>query len=468
MLHLLCLDFSVKGRGQKIMKEKKSAVEEKLSFRETACYGMGDLACSMVFNFMASWLLYFYTDVAGVGVAAAGFAMSAARLIDAFANPVVGVLSDRTHTRWGKLRPWLLFSAIPLAISVVVMFLATWVPGPGRTAYALITYTLFCLLYTVCNVPYTAMMPNLSEDPAQRARLNLSKFICVSIGTFLSMGLALPLIDFFGRGDEKRGFVGISLFFSAIIIALVLVCFFNTRERIQPPPVSFSLQTLLHTVKKSRPWVICCTSQLFFYLAFVTRNATAVYYAKYCLHDAGFASVLLATGSFTTFATCFLVPVLTARMKKRTFTLCGYGLFTAGSLLIAFAGENLVAVFLYNVLSNLGASMANGVSFLILGEAIDHSEYTTGTRQQGLLTSMSMFMVKMGIVLSSVVSAFILDLGGYVADQPQTPAVLLSIRTNFIYLPCAAALACVVLYLFYHLDDEYPAINAALREKHRT
>lgn len=114
------------------LKEKNQALGEKLSLRETVSYGLGDLACSMVFNFMASYLLYFYTDVAGVGVAAAGTAMSAARLIDAFANPVVGVLSDKTHTKWGKLRPYLLFSAIPLAISVLLMFLCSWVPGPGK------------------------------------------------------------------------------------------------------------------------------------------------------------------------------------------------------------------------------------------------------------------------------------------------------------------------------------------------
>lgn len=248
------------------LKEKNQALGEKLSLRETVSYGLGDLACSMVFNFMASYLLYFYTDVAGVGVAAAGTAMSAARLIDAFANPVVGVLSDKTHTKCGKLRPYLLFSAIPLAISVLLMFLCSWVPGPGKGIFALLTYTFFCLMYTVCNVPYTAMMPNLSEDPAQRARLNLSKFVCISAGTFLSMGLALPLIDLFGRGDERRGFVGISLLFSAIIIVLVLVCFFNTRERVQPPPVAFSLGILGETVKKSRPAVICCCAQLFFYL----------------------------------------------------------------------------------------------------------------------------------------------------------------------------------------------------------
>lgn len=443
-----------------------TSTTEKISLRETISYGIGDLACSMVFNFMASYLLYFYTDVAGITVAAAGTIMSTARLIDAFANPVVGVLSDRTHTRWGKLRPYLLFSAVPLALSVVAIFLASRIPQGGQIAYALVTYTLFCLLYTVCNVPYTAMMANLTEDPAQRAKLNMSKFICVSIGTFLSMGLALPLINLFGGGDEKKGFTGLSILFALIIASFVLTCFANTKERIQSKPMAFSIKTMISTIKKSKPWVLYCISQLFFYLATVTRNSATLYYAKYYLGEAGFASLLLAVGAFTTFATAFIVPVLTARVKKRTFTLFGYGLFAVSCLLVYFAGSNLVLIFIFNLLANLGASLANGVSFLILGETIDHSEYTTGSRQQGLLTSMSMFMVKIGVVISSVISAFVLNFGGYVPDHEQAASALMSIKINYIFLPCVSALVCVCMYIFYKLDNEYPFINAALKEKH--
>lgn len=450
------------------MTTAQTGVSEKLSLRETVSYGIGDLACSMVFNFMASYLLYFYTDVVGISVAAAGAAMSAARLIDAFANPVVGVLSDKTHSRWGKLRPYLLFSAVPLALSVIALFLAPYIAIGGQVTYALLTYTLFCLLYTVCNVPYTAMMPNLTEEPGQRAKLNMSKFVCVSIGTLLSMGLALPLIGLFGGGDERKGFVGLSLLFAVIIVAFVLLCFANTRERIQPKPTAFSMKILLRTVRKSRPWVLYCASQLFFYLATVTRNSTTVYYAKYCLNDAAFASLLLAVGAFTTFATSFIVPILAARVKKRTFTIFGYGLFVVSCLLVYFAGDSLVLIFLFNLLANFGASLANGVSFLILGETIDHSEYTTGARQQGLLTSMSMFMVKIGVVLSSVISAFVLGLGGYLPEQAQTASALLAIKVNYIFLPCITALVCVGLYLFYKLDNEYPFINAALKEKRQS
>ncbi len=447
------------------MEKKKGG--DALPLREKVGYGLGDMACSMVFNFMSSYLLYYYTDVAGIAVGAAGAVMSAARLVDAFANPVVGMLSDKTRSRWGKLRPWLLFSAVPLALSVVLMFLTAQVPSSARGAYAMVTYAAFCLLYTVCNVPYSAMMPNLTEDPGQRRQLNMSRMALASTGGFLSMGLAMPLAGLFGQGDEHRGFLGLSLLFAAIIITLVLFCFFNTKERIQSPPVPFSLRTLGSTVRKSTPWVLCCAVQFFHYFATATRNSTTLYYAKYHLGDQDFASLLLAVSAIANFVCAFIGPALAGRVTKKAISLWGYGLFAGGSALMYLAGDSLPAIFLLNCVINLGAGLAAGVYFLILGEAIDHSEYAVGVRQEGLLTSMSMFMVKLGIVFSSLLSAFVLEHGGYVPDQPQTEEALFAIKANFIFLPCAAALVCVVLFLFYHLDKEYPAIHAELGKKHK-
>lgn len=447
--------------------QKKTAGGSLLSRREVLGYGIGDLSCSMVFNFMSSYLLYYYTDVAGLTVGAAGLVMSTARFIDAAANPVIGALSDKTRTRWGKLRPYLLFSALPLALSVVLVLLAAQVPGRAQGAYAIVTYGLFCLLYTVCNVPYSAMMPNLSEDPGQRARLNRSRMGFAAAGSFLSMGLSLPLIGLFGQGSESRGFLGLGVFFAAITCTLVLVCFFNTQERIQPPPVPFSLKTLRETIRKSQPWVLCCLVQLFHHIALSTRNATTMYYAKYVLGSQDFASLLLASSSLMFFCAAFLVPVLVKVWSKRRVSVVGYVLFASGSLLVGFAGDCLPVIFLFNCMAGLGASTSSTVAFLMLGEAIDHSEYVTGLRQQGLLTSVSMFMVKMGVVLSSAISAAVLDLGGYVPDQLQGPGAMHAIRLNFIFLPAVGAALCLLLFLFYHLDKEYPAINEALQKKHR-
>lgn len=448
------------------MKRSTSAASEKPPVREAVCYGLGDLACSMVFNFMASYLLYYYTDVAGIAVGAAGSVMGVARLIDAAANPIVGVLSDKTHTRWGKLRPWLLFSAAPLALTVVLMFLTGLMPAEFRNMYATVTYALFCLLYTVCNVPYSAMMPNLTGDPRQRRSLNMCRMALASTGGFLSMGLSMPLVALFGQGNEQQGFLGLAILFAVIIVGFVLLCFFNTRERIQPPPVPFSIKTLGQTVKKSVPWVLCCGVQFFHYFATSTRNSTTLYYTKYVLGDAEFGSLLLAVSAVANFICAFLGPALAGRFTKKSISLWGYGMFVASSLLMYGADKSLSAVFLLNCTANLGAGLAAGVFFLILGEAIDHSEYVTGIRQQGLLTSISMFMVKLGIVFSSILSAAVLELGGYASVQSQSPEALLAIKTDFIFLPALGGAVCIVLFLFFRLDKEYPAVLAALQKKH--
>lgn len=309
------------------------------------------------------------------------------------------------------------------------------------------------------------MMPNLSEEPSQRARLNRSRMALASTGSFLSMGLALPLIERLGRGSEQRGFFGLGVVFAVIIVVLVLACFLSTKERVQSPPVAFSLKTLGQTIWKSQPWVLCCAVQFFHYIATSIRNSTTLFYAKYQMGDQKYASLFLAASSFMNFCAAFAVPVLVKRYTKRGISIFGYGMFIADSLLINWSGANPVLVFLLNAMAGLGASLAVSVSFLMLGEAIDHSEFATGLRQQGLLTSASIFMVKMGVMLSSTISAFVLDWGGYVPDQAQTAGGMWSIRMNFIFLPAVGGAACLALLLFYRLDKEYLAIREALNKK---
>lgn len=447
------------------MQNRKSLHKEKLPFCEVLSYGLGDMACSMVFNFMSSYLLYYYTDVSEISAGTAGILMSCARLLDAFANPAVGVCADKTHSRWGKLRPYLLFSALPLALSVVFMFLTSWIAPGARSIYALFTYTLFCLLYTVCNVPYSAMMPNISENQRQRSRLNMSRFVCASMGSLLSIGLSIPLVNLFGQGDEQRGFAGLSLLFAVIILTLLLICFANTRERIQPSSVALSLKILKETVRKSRPWLLLCAAQLFHYIALTTRSSATLYYAKYCLDDENFASLLLAVSAFTTLASALMLPLLAAKISKRSISIWGYSLFAAGSLLIYWSGKNHIVLFLFNILANAGISLSACVASLELADAIDHSEYVTGIRQQGFLTSMSMFMVKLGSVFSSVISGIVLSLGGYATGRQQTAEALFAVKINFIFLPCIFSLLCIIIFLFYHLDREYPAVYDAVHKK---
>lgn len=449
--------------------EKRTNTEtNKISWREKISYGVGDLACSMVFNFMQSYLFYFYTDVAGIAVAAVGTILSTARLVDAFANPVVGVLSDKTNTRWGKLRPYLLFSAIPLAISTVLIFLVTGVDDSKKMVYALVTYMAFCLLYTICNVPYTALMPNITESKKERSHLNMTKFISVSVGSLISMGLAMPLVALLGKGDDGKGFIYLSIIFAVIIVVLILVSFFGTKERIVSESPKFSLKLFLSTAKKSRPWIILCVGQMFMYFATNAKITSTIYYAKYYLNNSGFASLLLSVGAFTILFGALVMPKLVQKFSKRAITHFGQILFILSCVFTYFSGENLVLIFIFNLMGTLGTSIASGVSFLILGETIDHSEYVTGVRQQGLFTSVMMFMIKMGIVISSAVSAAVLSYGGYVADVQQSAESLSAIKFNYIFIPIIAGAVSFIIFILYNLDKNYGEINKELQKRRET
>lgn len=436
-----------------------------VSWREKISYGIGDLACSMIFNFMSSYLFYFYTDVSGLAVGIVGTIISTARLVDAFLNPVVGVLSDHTKTRWGKLRPYLLFSALPLSVMTLFVFIIPDASTNTKITYALITYLLFCVLYTVCNVPYTALMSNISEDKKDRAHLNTTKFIAASLGSLISMGLAMPLVTFFGGGDEKKGFFILGAVFAVITLVFILISFFGTRERIITEPQKFSLKSLFVTARKSRPWVILCIGQMCIYLATTAKTSTTLYYAKYYLNNSGFASLLLAIGSFTTILCAFFLPALVARVRKKVITQTGLLLFIVSCVLIYFSGGNLVLVFLSNLLGAFGSSLSGSVSFLILGETIDHSEYATGNRQQGLFTSVLMFTTKIGIVFSSAIVAFVLSAGGYQADAVQSASSLGAIRIGYILIPIIAAVLSFIAFCFYNLDRSYAQINQELQKK---
>lgn len=317
------------------------------------------------------------------------------------------------------------------------------------------------------NVPYSAMMPNISSELAQHAQLNRARMACASVGSFLSMGLAMPLISLLGGGNEASGFLTLGSLFCMVVMALNLLCFSSTKERIQLPSVPFSLSSLDQVLQKSQPWVLYCLVQLFHYLAVCTHNSSTMFYAKYVLGDSEFASVLLATSSVTGFFGAFLAPPLAKRLSKRAISITGYALCIWGSFMIYAAGKVQGFVFILNILTSLGISLSGSVPFLILGETIDHTEYVTGVRQHSLLISMSMFMVKLEVMLSSALSVFVLDLGGYVPDQPQTSTALTVIQSNFIFLPAIAAAVCLVLFMFYRLDQEYPAIKEALERKRK-
>mgnify|MGYP001945506308 CR=1 FL=1 len=254
----------------------------RLSFREKAGYGLGDFGFNLYWANVSAFLLIFYTDVMGLGAAAIGTMMLVTRLVDAVTDPLMGAVADRTRTRWGRFRPYMLWGALPLAASGVLVWTVPGLDGDGRLVWAYATFTLMMLAYTVMAMPYSALSGVMTSDSQQRTTLISFRFIAAFAGTTAVNALTLDLVRWLGRGDEQLGWQLTMALYGLVAVACFATVFASTRERIQPPPqqrsaVRQDVVDLLH----NRPWLVLFVLALVIMITIVMRTGSLVYYLKY-------------------------------------------------------------------------------------------------------------------------------------------------------------------------------------------
>lgn len=441
----------------------------RITFKEKVSYGLGDLGGNMLFTLVSSYLLYFYTDVGGIAIGTASIIMAMVRLLDAFANPLVGLAIDKTNSRWGKTRPYLLFTALPVALLAVLTFCTPDLSMTGKIIYAAITYALFSVVFTINNTPYSTLLSNMTDDERQRLSFGMFRTLGMSVGGFVATGLTLPLVGLLGQGNAARGYLWTVIIFGALCCTFFLICFANTRERITPSPddVPLRLPAALKVAFKSRPWLIFCLLQLTTFSMFTMRNENTVYFSKYILGNENLASILLASSSIVTVAVAFFVPLLASKVGKKRCIQLGL-LLCAGTLALNFfIGHSFPIVFTLHLLACFGSSLCTGMFFVMIAETVDHSEWLTGKRQQGLLNSMSMFITRLGIMFASLISSQILAGVGYQPGIQQPDSALFGIRFNYTLLPAIFALLGFFLSFFYRLDEIYPQILIDLQNRRK-
>ena len=229
---------------------------EKLSFSEKACYGLGDMASNFYMGFFGLFLLYYYTDVFGLSPAAAATMLLVTKIVDAISDPLMGLLADRTHTRWGKYRPYLLWMAIPYAIMGCLLFLGPELSQLGKLVYAYVTYTLVMLAYTAINVPYSALLAVISPLSEERIKATQYRFIFASLGTLSVGALATPLVSWLGDGDQLLGFRMTILLFAILSVLFFWITFYATKERVQLPPHISPIRQDLSVTDPGWYWVL--------------------------------------------------------------------------------------------------------------------------------------------------------------------------------------------------------------------
>lgn len=422
-------------------------------WRKRIGYGIGDLGCNLVFSTMASYLMVFYTDVFGITAAAAGTMMLITKFIDALTDTGMGVIVDRTHTKWGQGRPYFVLGAVPFAVFTFLTFYIPDLGSNGKLIWAYVTYCLLCTAYTVVNIPLNTIVPRLTSDVHERDILVSTRMVCAMVGTAIVMTITAPMVEFFGGGNEAKGYLVTMTIYGIIAMIIFFITFANTEE-VVPPTVNNEKISLKESLKglTGQAWILFLLN-LFYFSLYVVRNTTVLYYFKYNLGRTDWLSLVGILGILSGLPMLLALPALEKKFSKRNLMFLSVGLYIAGDLLIFIGKNSAICLLAGLVITGLGIYGIFGITFAMQPDVIDYSEYQKNSSVAGLIAAFQGFFVKGGMGLTSFVIGAFLKNGGYVANAVQTPKALSYIEICFIWIPIVLCAIIAVLTYFYKLDS---------------
>lgn len=443
-----------------------------IGIKEKISYGFGDMASSMFWKIFGMYLLYFYTDVFGLAPAAVGTMFLVTRIWDSVNDPIFGMIADRTRSRWGKFRPWILFGAVPFSVLGVLTFLVppmTWTPAM-RLLYAYVTYTSMMMVYSAVNVPYASLLGVISSDGRDRNALSSYRMFFAYAGSFIALALVEPLVRSFsalgGVHSEARGWALTVAAIGILCTVLLLLCFRGVRERVQPVAdrqgsVRNDLKDLfLH----NRPWWILLGAGIAALIFNSIRDGATIYYFKYYVQQDQTAAI----GGFFTLSALYLMVGQASNMigvalaapladrfgKKRIYL----GAMLAATLLSAvfysLRPDQLAAIFLLQTLISICAGSIFPLLWSMYADIADYSEWKTGRRATGLIFSSSSMSQKFGWTLGGALTGWLLARYGFQANAVQSAEAIHGIRMMLSWLPAVGTVLSVVFIWFYPLDEK--------------
>jgi GPH family glycoside/pentoside/hexuronide:cation symporter len=442
----------------------------KLTVKEKIGYGFGDLASVLYWQTISAYLLYFYTDVFGITAAAAGTMIMLSRMWDGVNDPMMGILADRTNTRWGKFRPYLLWISVPIAVAAVLAFSTPDLSPTAKTIYAYITFNLLMMLYTAINIPYSSLLGVISPDPIERTSVSSYKYVFAYLSGTIVSAFALPLTSYFGEGDEAKGWRITMTVFAAAAVVFFLITFMSTKERVSPPkaqktPIRQDLKDLF----TNGPWVLLLFTTLAMILFVATRMSVTAHYFKYYVGDQQFTifgktytygfvaltSAFNAIGQWMAILGVVFVSYFAKKVgKKRAFL----ALFITAAITTAayfvLRPEDVVLMFVLQIIGSLTGGPLSPLIWAMYADAADYSEWKTGRRATGLVFSASTMSQKFGWAIGSFVAGMLLSSFGFQPNVQQNADVLFGLKSLVSIIPAGAALVAIVLILFYKLDEK--------------
>jgi sugar (glycoside-pentoside-hexuronide) transporter len=434
---------------------------QQLTRREKLAYGLGDSAANFIFQTQITFLLFFYTDVFRIGASTAGTIILISRFIDAFTDPIVGAIADRTNSRWGRYRPWILWTAVPLAISLILCFTTLPFNATAKLIWVIATYNLLMFAYAANNIPYCALSGVMTADLAERTSLSSWRFICAMAAAFVVNTFTLTLVGRLGGGDDRIGYPYTMAIWAMLAVVFFATTFAFTKERVQPDPKQrSSVWQDLSDLGHNGPWIALFSLAVLIHIQLGMRSGAMLYYFNYYLQLPSFFSWIDNFGLFNgvglmfTMAGVALAKPLAARFGKRTtFRAC---LVVSSVLMAAFAlvpPDSFDLLIGLQILLQLAFGPTIPILWSMMADVADYSEWINGRRSTALAFASIIFGLKLGLGVGSWLNGQLLEHIRY------SPTASIPAQTKFGIVSMISILPAVVLMLgvgalfVYHLDD---------------
>lgn len=444
-----------------------------IKLKEKIGYGFGDMASSMFWKLFGAYLMIFYTDIFGFPAAIVGTMFLITRIWDSAFDPIVGVVADRTHSRWGKFRPYLLWMAVPFGLIGVLTFVTPdWNPA-GKLIYAYITYSLMMMIYSAINVPYASLLGVMSPDPKERNRLSTYRMTFAYIGSFIALLLFMPLVNFFSGNsrnleDQQTGWTMAVVIIAVLCIVLFLGCFAWTQERVKPIKEEQNpLREDLKDLFRNRPWWILLGAGVAALVFNSIRDGATVYYFKYFVVEEDYTTVsfwgmsfvlsglYLALGQAANIIGVIAAAPVSNRIGKRNTYMWAMIIATVLSIIFYwFDKDDLIWMFVFQVLISICAGSIFPLLWSMYADCADYSELKTGNRATGLIFSSSSMSQKFGWAIGTAVTGWLLGFFGFQANTVQSEEAISGIKMFLSILPAVGTVLSVIFISMYPLTEK--------------
>jgi len=435
-----------------------TSFKQNLRFIDKLGYGCGDLAINFAWASLGMFVVFFYTDVIGMSAAIIGTIMLFSRFLDGILDVLMGIIVDKTNSKYGKARPWILWGSVPFAITTVLIFMVPDLSLMGKIIYIVVTYNLLMMAFTAVCIPYGTLNSLVTQDQHQREVLNLFRMFLANIGVLIVSNFTMPMVSYFG--GKQAGWILTYAILAFIAVLLFVFVFKTQKERVQPiVKEKISLKIGLGALCKNKYWFIATFFFIVYSIGYAINQASTIYYAKYILGNSSLVGVMTIA---------FVIPIIIGflftapiykKYGKRNAMIAGSLIGILGCLITIFDPANLTVVMLSQIMKGIGQIPILGGVWALFPDTIEYGEWKTGIRNEGLLYSGGSLGQKMGIGLGTALTGWILDYGGYNGIQAlQSDSAMTSIVWLFIYIPIIISVVQIIVLYIYDIDKHYKQI----------